>query len=310
MGTPDFAVPSLAGLIAAGHDILAVYTQPPRPSGRGHKLKKSPVHEFADEHGLEVRTPESLKSAEEKQAFADLDAEVAVVVAYGLILPKAVLAAPEHGCLNLHGSLLPRWRGAAPIQRAIMAGDELTGVQVMQMEAGLDTGPILLSETVPLDARETAASLSEKLSHIGAGLLPVALAALGRGGLVPQPQPEEGVTYAHKITAEEARIDWTRPAVEIDAHIRGLTPVPGAWTLLPRDGEEIRLKISGAEPVEADAAGKAPGTLLTSEGGEITIAAGEDTALRLTRLQRPGKAAQDADTFLRGFALSPGDQLV
>ena len=309
MGTPAFAVPSLAALVAAGHDILAVYTQPPRPSGRGHKVQPSPVHAFADEHSLEVRTPENFKAQEEdKDAFAALEPEVAVVVAYGLILPKAILAAPEHGCLNLHGSLLPRWRGAAPIQRAIMAGDEVTGVQVMQMEKGLDTGPVLLSETVPIAPRETAASLSEKLSHIGAGLLPVALAALGRGGLVPQPQAEEGVTYAHKIAAEEARIDWARPTAEIDAHIRGLTPVPGAWTTLTRDGDDpLRLKIGEAMPhhVEASAA---PGTVLGADKNGVIVATGGGT-LSITRLQRPGKAMQDAETFLRGYPLAPGEVL-
>lgn len=307
MGTPAFAVPALAALIAAGHEIAAVYTQPPRPSGRGHKIQPSPVHAFADEHGLEVRTPENFKAQEDKDAFAALEPEVAIVVAYGLILPRAILEAPEHGCLNLHGSLLPRWRGAAPIQRAIMAGDEATGVQVMQMEKGLDTGPILLSETVPIAPRETAATLSEKLSHIGAGLLPVALAALGRGGLVPQPQPEEGVTYAHKISAEEARIDWARPASEIDAHIRGLTPVPGAWTTLLRDDETIRLKIGEAAPRPMEGSAK-PGTILEADKEGVVVATGTG-ALSITRLQRPGKAMQDAETFLRGYPLSPGETL-
>ncbi|WP_370335967.1 methionyl-tRNA formyltransferase [Parvularcula marina] len=306
MGTPAFAVPSLAALIASGHEIAAVYTQPPRPSGRGHKVQKSPVHAFAEDHGLEIRHPDSLKSQDEKEAFAELEADVAIVVAYGLILPKAVLAAPRLGCLNLHGSLLPRWRGAAPIQRAIMAGDQVTGVQVMQMEAGLDTGPVLLSETVPITATDTAASLSEKLSHIGADMLPRVLAALDRGGIVPQIQPEEGVTYAHKISPEEARIDWSKPAIDIDAHIRGLTPVPGAWTLLSRDGEDVRLKIWEAAPDEGQGA---PGTVLGSEAEGIKIAAGDGTALLVTKLQRPGKAAQDADTFLRGYPLAPGESL-
>lgn len=306
MGTPAFAVPSLAALIAAGHDILAVYTQPPRPSGRGHRIQKSPVHQFADDHGLEVRHPDHFKAQNDKDEFISLQAEVAIVVAYGLILPKTILEAPTHGCLNLHGSLLPRWRGAAPIQRAIMSGDKVTGVQVMQMEAGLDTGPILLSETVPIAARETAATLSEKLSHTGAGLLPIALAALSREGLVPQPQAEDGVTYAHKITADEARINWSESAEEIDAHIRGLTPVPGAWTILHRAGEEVRLKISEAHP-RADEAGET-GKILRADADGVLVGTGNG-ALAVTRLQRPGKAAQDAETFLRGYPLTIGEGL-
>lgn len=307
MGTPAFAVPSLAALIAAGHSILAVYTQPPRPAGRGHKLQKSPVHQFAEEQGLEVRHPLSLKSGDEKDAFAALQADVAIVVAYGLILPKTVLDAPRLGCLNLHGSLLPRWRGAAPVQRAIMAGDDVTGVQVMQMEAGLDTGPVLLSETVPIEKNDTAASLGDKLSHIGADLLPRALAALDRGGIVPRPQSEEGVTYAHKITAEEARINWRDTASEIDAHIRGLTPVPGAWTLLHREDGDIRLKIIEAEPYPGQRDGQ-PGTIHHTDETGIKVLTGDGT-LCITRLQRPGKAIQEAETFLRGFALVPGDVL-
>ena len=245
LGTPAFAVPALNALIADGHEIAAVYTQPPRPAGRGQKLRKSPVHLVAEDLGLPIHTPETFKSKDVQQAFADLALEVAIVVAYGQILPKAVLSAPTHGCLNLHASLLPRWRGAAPIHRAIMAGDTQTGVQVMQMEAGLDTGPILLSEATPIHDSDTMASLHDRLADIGAGLLPPTLAALSRGSLTPVPQDEDGTTYAHKITADEARIDWTRPARAVDTHIRGLSPSPGAWCLAPSpDGSApVRLKL-------------------------------------------------------------------
>ncbi|MEM9232794.1 MAG: methionyl-tRNA formyltransferase [Pseudomonadota bacterium] len=309
MGTPAFAVPSLAALVASGHEVLCVYTQPPRPSGRGHRIQKSPVHQFAENHGLDIRHPESLKSQEEKDAFAALGADVAIVVAYGLILPKAVLAAPRLGCLNLHGSLLPRWRGAAPIQRAIMAQDAMTGIQVMQMEAGLDTGPVLLSESVPISGTDTAATLSERLSHIGADMLPRTLAALDRGGITPQPQPQDGITYAHKITPEEARIDWTGSAAEIDAHIRGLNPVPGAWTMLTRDGEDLRLKLWAARITEGKP-GTPPGTILVASEDQLIIASGDEKGLALTKLQRPCKAAQDTETFLRGFPLKAGESVI
>lgn len=310
MGTPAFAVPSLGALIANGHEVVAVYTQPPRPSGRGHKTTPSPVHQFADDHGIEVRTPPSFKDPEAKAAFADLDADVGIVVAYGLILPQAILDAPKFGCLNVHGSLLPRWRGAAPIQRAIMASDPVTGVQVMQMERGLDTGPILLSETVPIAPNDTAASLADRLSHIGAELLPRALAAVSRGGIVPQTQAADGITYAHKISADDARIDWSQPAAAIDAHIRGLTPVPGAWTQADRDGAPVRLKIHRAHPLlDRPADDAVPGTILAATGEGVDVAAGNNTVLRIDRLQRPSKAAQDADSFLRGWPLSPGARL-
>jgi len=226
MGTPDFAVPVLAEILAAGHEVVAVYSQPPRKAGRGMAEQPSPVHRFAQEHGIPVFTPASLKGEAEQQAFASLDLDVAVVVAYGLLLPKPVLDAPRLGCLNLHASLLPRWRGAAPIQRAIMAGDEETGVMVMQMEEGLDTGPVLLAERVAIAPHETAGSLHDSLSQIGASLMVRALAALSRGALEPTPQPETGVTYAKKIEKAEARIDWSRPAKELDCIIRGLTPFP------------------------------------------------------------------------------------
>ena len=300
MGTPDFAAPVLAELLAAGHEIAAVYTRAPQPSGRGHKLKPSPVHQFAEDHGLPVRTPKNFKAQEDRDAFAALDLDVAVVVAYGLILPQALLDAPRHGCLNLHASLLPRWRGAAPIQRAIMAGDAQTGVQVMRMEAGLDTGPVLLSETVEIAPDDTAGSLHDRLSHVAAQLGPRALAALERGALVETPQAAEGVTYAEKITPEEARIDWSRPAFEVDCHIRGLSPFPGAWFQV---GET---RVKALLSTLADGAG-APGEILRADD-RLVIACG-DGAVEMVTLQRAGKRAQDAETFLRGFPLKAGERL-
>ena len=225
IGTPDFAVPSLAELIASGHEVVAVYSQPPRPKGRGQKLTPSPVHAFAETMGLPVFTPESMKAADAIETFRSLDLDAACVVAYGQILRPEVLEAPRLGCFNLHGSLLPRWRGAAPIQRAIMAGDRQTGVQIMRMSEGLDEGPILLSEVIEIRPDDTAATLSERMAHVGAGLWPRALAAIERGGITEMAQTGEP-TYARKITPAEARIDWTRPAAEIDAHIRGLSPFP------------------------------------------------------------------------------------
>ncbi len=264
MGTPDFAVPTLADLIAQGHDIAAVYSQPPRPKGRGMTLEPGAVHRFADSAKLPVRTPLSLKSAEEQAAFAALELDAAIVVAYGLLLPKSILDAPKLGCFNLHGSLLPRWRGAAPIQRAVMAGDAETGVMVMQMDEGLDTGAVLMAERVTI-GRKTSGELTTELSRLGADLMVRSLGALERGGVTPQPQSEDGVTYAKKISKEEARIDWSRPAREIDAHIRGLAPFPGAWT----DANGERLKILYADPVDGN--GK-PGLAL-DDG--LTIACGE-----------------------------------
>ncbi|ABS61885.1 methionyl-tRNA formyltransferase [Parvibaculum lavamentivorans DS-1] len=304
MGTPDFSVPVLAEILAAGHEVVAVYSQPPRKAGRGMAEQPSPVHRFAEEHGIPVFTPVSLKGEAEQQAFASLDLDVAVVVAYGLILPKPVLEAPRLGCLNLHASLLPRWRGAAPIQRAIMAGDAETGVMVMQMEEGLDTGPVLLAERVAIAPDETAGGLHDRLSHIGASLMVRALAALSRGGLAAAPQPEEGVTYARKIEKAEARIDWRRPANELDCHIRGLTPFPGAFFEIARGGETIRVKILRAKPV---AKSGEPGKVLDA-GESIIIACGEG-ALEISGLQRAGKAAVTARDFLRGFALKPGESV-
>lgn len=301
MGTPAFAVPSLAELVASGHEVVAVYSQPPKPRGRGMKLTPSPVQAFAETLGLPVFTPESMKAAEAIETFRSLDLDAACVVAYGQILKPEVLEAPRMGCLNLHGSLLPRWRGAAPIQRAIMAGDAQTGVQIMQMSEGLDEGPVLLSETVAISPRDTAASLSERMAHIGAGLWPRALAALERGGGRPVEQVGEP-TYAKKISPAEARIDWTRPAREVDAHIRGLSPFPGAWFEVESDKGPVRIKalMSGL----AEGSGPA-GTVLDDA---LTIACGVG-AVRLERVQRPGKAAQGAEDMLRGFAIPAGTVL-
>lgn len=300
MGTPEFAVPILSELLAAGHEIAAVYTRAPQPSGRGHKLKRSPVHEFADSCQLQVRTPKNFKAEEERQAFAELNLDAAIVVAYGLILPQAVLDAPEHGCFNLHASRLPRWRGAAPIQRAIMAGDTHTGVDFMRMEAGLDTGPVLLSETVEIKDTDTFQSLHDRLSQVAAQLAPRALAALERGALVEKSQSEQGVTYAEKISSDEVRIDWARPARDIDCHVRGLSPFPGAW--FEADGARVKVLSSKL----ADSAG-APGEVLQAD--ERFIVACGDGAIELLRLQRAGKRAQPAEEFLRGFSLSPGGVL-
>jgi methionyl-tRNA formyltransferase len=305
MGTPDFAVPVLAELLGAGHEVVAVYSQPPRKAGRGLGEQRSPVHRFAETHGLTVRTPSSLKSADVQQAFEDLDLDAAIVVAYGLILPPPVLAAPRLGCLNLHASLLPRWRGAAPIQRAIMAGDAQTGVMVMQMEAGLDTGPMLLAEHLAISPTSTAGSLHNELSQLGASLMVRAVAALSRGSLVATPQSEEGVTYASKIGKEEARIDWSRDAGALDCHIRGLTPFPGAFFEVMREGRPVRVKVLRAVPVAGT--GRA-GEVLSLEGG-ITVAAGSG-ALKITELQRAGKGPMRAEDFLHGFALVKGERLV
>jgi len=298
MGTPDFAVPTLAELIAQGHDIAAVYSQPPSPKGRGMALEPGPVHKFAQSAKLMVRTPLSLKGADEQTAFAALNLDAAIVVAYGLLLPKAILDAPRLGCFNLHASLLPRWRGAAPIQRAVMAGDAQTGVMVMQMEEGLDTGPVLMAERVRI-GRKTSGELGSELSRLGADLMVRALGALERGAVTPQAQSENSVTYAKKISKDEARIDWTRSAHEIDCHIRGLSPFPGAWTEV--NGE--RLKILYAEP--ANGSGR-PGVTLDDA---LTVACG-DGAVKLLKVQRAGGKAMDADALLKGFAVPAGSQLV
>jgi len=297
MGTPDFAVPTLAELIAQGHDVACVYSQPPRPKGRGMALEPGPVHAFAERAKLPVRTPLSLKGADEQAEFAALELDAAIVVAYGLLLPKAILDAPRLGCFNLHGSLLPRWRGAAPIQRAVMAGDAETGVMVMRMEEGLDTGPVLMAERVPV-GRKTSGELSAELSRLGADLMVRALGALERGAVTPQPQSEQGVTYAKKISKEEARIDWSKSAVEIDCLIRGLAPMPGAFTEVK--GE--RLKILYAMPVRDR--GEAGEVI----GDDLTVACGEG-ALKLLKVQRAGKGVMEARELLKGFALPPGTKL-
>ena len=289
MGTPDFSVPVLDALVDAGHEIAAVYCQPPRPAGRGKKDRPTPVHARAEALGLTVRHPVSLKGAEEQAAFAALNADVAVVVAYGLILPQAILDAPAKGCLNIHASLLPRWRGAAPIHRAIMAGDAETGICIMQMEAGLDTGPVLLREATPIGAEETTALLHDRLSDMGAGLIVEALGKLD--SLVPEVQPEAGVTYAEKIDKAEARIDWARPATDVDRLIRGLSPFPGAKCEI--GGEQVKLLASRL----ADGAGE-PGQVLDG----LTIACGTG-AVEILRAQRPGKRAMEVEDFLRGFDL-------
>jgi methionyl-tRNA formyltransferase len=288
MGTPDFAVPVLDAL-AGAHDIVAVYTQPPRPAGRGKQDRLSPVHDRALALGLPVRTPVSLRSEDVQHDFAALQHDVAVVVAYGLILPQAVLDAAPLGCLNIHASLLPRWRGAAPIHRAIMAGDAETGVCIMQMAAGLDTGPVLLHAATPIAADETTQDLHDRLSHIGADLILQALERLQT--LTPQPQPDTGITYAAKIDKAEARIDWSRPAVVVDRQIRGLSPFPGAWTNAA--GERIKLLRSRVVAEQG-----VPGQVL----GGLTIACG-DGAVAVTLAQREGRRAAGADEFLRGFSL-------
>lgn len=296
MGTPDFSVPVLDALVEAGHEIAAVYCQPPRPAGRGKKDRPTPVHARAAALGLDVRHPVSLKGAAGQAEFAALNADIAVVVAYGLILPQAILDAPEHGCLNIHASLLPRWRGAAPIHRAIMAGDAETGICIMQMEAGLDTGPVLLREATAIGAEETTAQLHGRLSKMGAGLIVEALNRLPE--LTPEVQPEEGVTYAEKIDKGEAQIDWSRPAAEVDRKIRGLSPFPGAWCEI--EGQRVKLLASRL----AEGQG-APGEVLDDA---LTVACGAG-AVQLLRLQRAGKSAQDPDVFLRGFPVQRGSCL-
>ncbi|MFQ5774148.1 MAG: methionyl-tRNA formyltransferase [Kiloniellaceae bacterium] len=300
MGTPAFAVPSLRALAAAGHEIAAVYTQPPRPAGRGHRPRRSPVHAYAAERGWAVRTPAGLKDAKEQAAFAALDLDAAVVAAYGLILPRPMLEAPRLGCLNVHASLLPRWRGAAPIQRAILAGDARTGITIMRMDEGLDTGPILLQEAVPITDGTTAADLHDALAELGARLIVEALAGLAAGRVQPRPQPAEGATYAAKLTPAQGRLDWRRPADQLARQVRALAPRPGAT--LVAGGDRLRVLAAAAVAGPPDAA---PGTVLDER---FTVACGAG-ALRVTRVQRAGKAAMDAAAFLRGFPLPPGTRL-
>ena len=299
MGTPEFALPTLAGIVAAGHEVVAVYSQPPRPAGRGMAEKKSPVHVFAERNGLPVHTPKSLKGAPEQAAFASHGAEAGIVVAYGLILPKAVLDVPHHGCLNLHASALPRWRGAAPIQRAVMAGDAETAACVMRMDEGLDTGPVCRIERVPIGPDMTAGELHDLMAVRGADLMVRALAELERGGLSCAPQPTKGVTYAAKIDKAETRIDFTRPANEVHNRVRGLSPAPGAWFEASHEGRKERIKVLRTEL--ADGSGP-PGALLRNA---LTIACGEG-AVRVLEVQRSGRKPMAAGDFLRGFPLEPG----
>ncbi|SFE29487.1 methionyl-tRNA formyltransferase [Methylobacterium sp. 13MFTsu3.1M2] len=303
MGTPDFAVPTLARLAQDGHDIAAVYTRAPARAGRGMSLRPSPVHALADTLGAPVLTPATLRTPEAAETFAAHRADVAVVVAYGMLLPQAILDAPRHGCLNLHGSLLPRWRGAAPIQRAVMAGDAESGVGVMRMEAGLDTGPVALEARLPITPGMTAGALHDALMPLGADLMARALAALDAGTLTFAPQPEDGIVYARKITNDEARIDWSRPAAEVANRINGLSPFPGAFFEVDLGKGSERVKVLRAAPAEGSGA---PGTLRDSEG---TVACG-DSAVRLLELRRAGKGGSASGAeFVRGARLTPGARL-
>ena len=298
LGTPEFALPALEALLGAGHEIVRVVSRPPRPAGRGHRPRPSPVQVLAQSRGLPVATPDTLRDPALQAEFAALDLDAAVVVAYGALLPGPVLAAPRLGCLNIHPSLLPRWRGPAPIQRAILAGDGETGVSVMLMDEGLDTGPVLLSRSVPLGPDATGRGMHERLAALGAEMICAALAGLSEGELVPVPQSECGVTYAAKPTRGEGRLDWTRSGAELDRLVRGLAPRPGAWFV---HGAE-RIGVRAAEPAEGIGE---PGTVLDAR---LTVACG-DGALRLTEVQRQGRAPLAADAFLRGFPLPPGTRL-
>jgi methionyl-tRNA formyltransferase len=310
MGTPDFAVPVLTEIIGQGHEVAAVYTRPPKPAGRrGLALQPSPVHAAADRFGIPVFTPKSLRNEEAAAVFRDHAADAAVVVAYGLILPKPLLDAPRFGCLNLHASLLPRWRGAAPIQRAIMAGDRETGVMVMRMEEGLDTGPVGLAEHVAIGTEETAGELHDRLSRLGADLMVRALAALARGSLSFTLQNEEGVTYAHKIDKAEARIDWTRSAHDLHNIVRGLTPFPGAFFEADFGKGTERIKVLRSRCValpNGSSGGPQAGSLIDNE---LTIACGKD-ALQILEVQRSGKAPMKAVEFLRGVRLEIGQVFI
>jgi methionyl-tRNA formyltransferase len=301
MGSPDFAVPSLRALVDAGHDVVCVYAQPPRPAGRGQKERLTPVDEAAIELGIPVRTPRSLRDPQEQAAFAALDLDLAVVAAYGLILPREILSAPRLGCINVHASLLPRWRGAAPIQRAILAGDAETGVTIMQMDVGLDTGDMLLSRAAPITAQTTGQSLHDDLSLLGAELIVPAVAALAQGALTGTPQPEAGVTYARKLERDEGRLDFTRPAAELERRVRAFDPWPGAFF----EHQGTRIKVLAAEAFDIGPVSNLPGTVLDPE---LTISCA-DGAFRPTRVQRPGKGPMAVQAFLRGFPIPPGTVL-
>ena len=301
-GTPEFAVASLRRIVEAGFEVACAYSQPPAPRGRGHALKASPVQAFAEGCGIPVRTPASMRDPAEIAAFGALGLDAAVVVAFGQILPREVLEAPRLGAFNLHGSLLPRWRGAAPIQRAVMAGDAVTGVEVVRMTEGLDEGPILASQTLRIGPLDTAGTLHDRMAETGAELLVRTLQALDRGEARETPQTEEGVTYAKKIRPREARIDWARPGREVDRKIRGLSPFPGAWFELPAEKGAVRVKalLSAYEDAEG-----APGEVLDDS---LLVACGGG-AVRLLRVQREGRGAQDAEAFLRGSPVAPGTKL-
>ena len=293
MGTPEFSVPTLHEIVGAGHEIVAVYTRAPKPAGRGQAERKSPVHETADALGIPVFTPKSLRGEAEQMIFASHGADLGIVVAYGLILPKPILDAPRLGCLNLHGSLLPRWRGAAPIQRAVMAGDKRTGVMVMQMDEGLDTGPVGLVDAMEIGPDETSGEVHDRMMRIGADLMGRALAALDRGSLTFTAQAEDGVTYAKKIEKTETRIDFSLPAAEVHDHIRGLSPFPGAWFEIEAQGKPVRVKALRSTVVPGSGA---PGTVLDDQ---LTVACGRG-AIRLSLVQREGKGPTDGAAFLRG----------
>ncbi|MGN6285844.1 MAG: methionyl-tRNA formyltransferase [Afipia sp.] len=299
MGTPDFAVPTLLELAAHGHEIAAVYTRAPKPAGRGMKLQATPVEIEARRLGIPVLTPKTLKTPEAEAEFRANNADAAVVVAYGMILPQNILNAVPLGCFNLHASLLPRWRGAAPLNRAIMAGDTESGVMVMKMDVGLDTGDVAMAERIPVTDAMTTRELHDALAPLGADLMVRAIGALERGGLRLTPQDQAGVTYAAKIDKAEARIDWTKPAREVLRHIHGLSPFPGAWCEIPIDGEQVRVKILRCEMA------KGTGALGELLGDDLTIACGVD-AIRVLELQRAGKQPMKALDFLRGTPLKPG----
>jgi len=299
MGTPDFSCSVLKALLDSAHEVVCVYSQPPKRAGRGKKMRPTPVHALAEEAGIEVRTPTSLKPEDIQAEFAALDLDVAIVVAYGLLLPKAILDAPKYGCLNLHASLLPRWRGAAPIQRSIMAGDVETGVGIMQMATGLDTGDVLADAKCAITKKTTAGSLHDELAIIGADLMVKTVDLLGSKKLIPVQQPEDGITYASKIDKAEARIDWTLPAIQLSQHIRGLSPFPGAYF----EYEGGRIKLLNVSVVEGNSA---PGTLLDDA---LTVACGED-ALSLDLLQRAGKSPVTKKVFLNGYAIPKGEVLL
>jgi len=301
LGTSAFAVPALKALAEAGHDVAAVYTRAPKPAGRGQQERRTPVHELALSLGLTVHSPKSLRNDEESQAFRAFDLDAAVVVSYGHILPKSFLDAPVLGCINIHGSLLPRWRGAAPIHRAILAGDSETGVTTMRMDEGLDTGPMLLAESTPISSADTAETVHDRLAELGARLIVSTLDGLMRNTIDPVVQPEEGVTYAHKLGKEEGVLDWRRPAAELERKVRAFHPWPG--TSFELNGERIKVLAAGLA-----LAGGTPGTLTIGRDGFPVVACGVG-GLKLLQLQRPGRSAQPADAFLRGFALAAGTVL-